>query len=106
METRAANGAPVVFHGLPTKDEVLSEGMWRKAARRDVDQPVPVLVRITLRNGAVLTTTWDVREWESSTDVEDDLQVRYAQSFSAEDDDVILIEYAFALEDLPEVATV
>ena len=106
METRAANGAPVLFYGLPTKDEVLSEALWRKAARKDVDQPVPVLVRITLRNGAVLTTTWDVREWESSTDVEDDLQVRYAQSFSAEDDDVILIEYAFALEDLPEVVTV
>ena len=106
METRAANGAPVLFYGLPTKDEVLSEGLWRKAERKDVDQPVPVLVRITLRNGAVMTATWDVREWESSTDVEDDLQVRYAQSFSEEDHDVILVEYAFALEDLPEVVMV
>ncbi len=106
METRAANGAPVLFYGLPKKDEVLAEGLWRKAARKDVDQPVPVLVRISLRNGTVMTTTWDVREWESSTDAEDDLQVRYAQSFSEEDHDVILVEYAFALEDLPEVVTV
>ncbi len=27
METRAANGVPILFYGFPTKDEVLAEGL-------------------------------------------------------------------------------
>lgn len=106
METRAANGVPILFYGFPTKDEVLAEGLRRKAARQNAGTPVPILVRVTLRHGEIMMMIWDMREWEASTDVEDELRTYHARNLPQAGYDVILVEYAFELNDLPEVVTI
>ncbi|TNC43023.1 hypothetical protein FHG66_21225 [Rubellimicrobium rubrum] len=106
METRAANGVPLLFYGFPTKDEVLAEGLRRKTARRDAETPVPILVRVTLRDSAVVSIIWNMREWETSTDVEEELRSHQARTLPQAEYDAILVEYAFEPNDLPEVVTV
>ena len=106
METRAANGVPLLFYGFPTKDEVLAEGLRRKATEQDAETPVPILVRVTLRNSAVMSMIWNMREWETSTDVEEELRTYQARSLPEATYDAILVEYAFEPNDLPEVVTV
>ncbi len=106
METRAANGVPLLFYGFPTKDEVLAEGLRRKATEQDAETPVPILVRVTLRNSAVMSMIWNMREWEISTDVEEELRTYQARTLPQAEYDAILVEYAFEPTDMPEVVTV